>query len=530
MTTPAGGGGSGWQRRVGLVCAVVGLLLLLGTLALVFVDGGLDQQTALLLFAGVALVAAFPILDPGAVSELVAGQRSRRASLSAFVGAAGAGILIALDVVAAGSTAAADLTNSGLYTLSPRSVQAIRHLESDLVVTGFFRPEEQTARRSVRALLDLYREQSPRVKVRFVDPDQDQVLALRLGARVAGSIVLQYRARPPVVLDQARQTESDVTGAIARLESARTPVVCWAGGDGERDLRDSDEVTGYSAVADLLRRSSYRLRDVLPTQQGVPAACEVLVVLQLGRGLDGAEVAAIQGYLARGGRLLLAVDPWLDPRIVASANAVLQPYGAAFDGGLVIEPDPAHAATNDSTVPVVNSFGASSITKDLDRRYVFFPASTPIVGAGAAAAVSTDLAVTTDRAYVIRQERTDLSRRATDRPGPFVLMRSIEQARAGPGTRGPGATTRIVLAGTSALAENRTLAPSTSSSNSDLLLASLDWLSQQDSLISIAPRPPRAVPLSLTERDARLNVVLALPLPVLLVLAAGMIVRARRRL
>jgi ABC-type uncharacterized transport system involved in gliding motility auxiliary subunit len=511
-----------WDRRLALACAAAGLPLLLTTLAFVLVDGGLGQRTAFLLFAGVALVIAACVIDPRSIVAMARDRRSRPGSVSVLASAALVGVVIAVNVVASRGLQAADLTRSGQYTLASRSVQVTRQLDADLVVTGFYRPDQLAMRRDLQTLLDLYRQQSPRLKVRFVDPEQDPGLALSLGATSAGSVVLQYRTRPPVVLAPGQQSESDVTAGIVRLESARTPVVCWAAGDGERALKDADEVTGYSAVADLLRASSYQTQEVLIAQQSVPSTCDVLVVLQLGRPLNDAGVQAVRAYLTGGGKLLLAVDPWLDPHIVASVNGLLQPYGAAFDDSLVVEPDPAHAATNDSTVPVVYGFGASPITTGLDGRYVFFPAATAITGTPAAGTTSVALASTTDRSYAIPQERTDLSRRAGDRPGPFVLLRSIEQRRA-------VRTTRIVLAGTSALAENRTMPPAASSANPDLLLASLDWLSQQDSLISIPPKPPRALPLSLSAGTAGGNALIALPLPVLAVLAAGFLLVARRR-
>jgi hypothetical protein len=320
------------------------------------------------------------------------------------------------------------------------------------------------------------------------------------------------------VLDAGLQSESDVTAAIERLASGRTPVVCWATGDGERDLQDADAQAGYSAAADLLRASSYQARGVSLDQQAVPATCDVLAVLRLSGPLSGAAVQRVQAYLAAGGTLLLAVDPWLDATVLASVNGLLQPYGAAFDGGLVIEPDQAHAAANDSTVPVVSGFGASPITSDLVGRYAFFPAATPIVGTPEAGATSAALASTTGDAFAIPRQRTDLSRRAGDEPGPFVLMRSIEQRR-----------TRIVLAGTSALAENRTMPPAASGANPALILASLDWLTRQDPLLAVPPKPPAAVALPLTGGTLDWNVLVVLPLPLLAVLAAGLFVLVRRR-
>ncbi|HXM57351.1 MAG TPA: GldG family protein [Candidatus Dormibacteraeota bacterium] len=511
-----------WDRRLALAVAAVGILLLLATLAFVLVDGAVTQRTALLLFGGLALIAVYVVVDPAIITALVRHPRSRPGSLGVLATAAVIGALVAGNVIASRSTQAADLTGSGLYTLSPRSVTVARQLDADLTVTGFFRPDQQQARHDVETLLDLYRQRSPRVRVRFVDPDQNAGLALSLGVKAAGSVVLQFRSKPPAVLGAGQQSESDLTAAILRLESTRSPTVCWATGDGERDLRDANEVSGYSAVADLLRTSSYRTQDVLLAQQAVPAACDVLAVLQLSRPLSDAGVAAIRDYLARGGKLLLALDPWLDQRVVASANAVLQPYGAAFEGSLVVEPDPAHAATDDATIPVVYTYGASPITIDLDGRYVFLPQATPITGAAVPGVTAVDLAATTDRAYAIPQQRTDLARRSTDRPGPFVLLRSIEQRRA-------QGDTRIVASGTSAMAENRTMPPSASGSNPDLLLASLDWLTEQNSLIAIGPKPASAQPLALGSRGLAWNVVLTAVLLPLLVAAAGAVVALRRR-
>ena len=512
-----------WGRRIGRASGVAGVVLLLLTLSFVLADGQLSQRAGFLLFAAVALVIVQVVIEPRLLGHLVPGRQSRSGSLPVLAGAVVIGVLLGANVLASRSGSAADLTRSGLYTLSPQSVLITRELSADLLVTAFFRPDEQEAERQAETLLDLYRQQSPRVKVRFLDPDQDEGLALSLGVKVAGSIVLQYRERPPVVLDQAAQTEASLTTAIQRLETARSPVVCWAGGDGERDLHDVNEVDGYSAASDLLRSGGYQVQDLLLVQQGVPAACDVLVVLQLGRPLGDASVRAVQDYLARGGRLLMGVDPWLDPRIVASANAVLKPYGVGFDGGLVIEGDPARAATGDSTVPVVFDLARSPVTRALQNRYVFFPHSTPIVGRAAGGATSIDLASTTDRSFDVSQLRTGLDRRPGDRPGPYVLMQSLEQQLRG------SRNMRAILVGTSALAENRTLPPSASGSNPDLFLAALSWLSQRGSTVTIPPRPPAAEPLAVSDLDLRINEVLTLGLLPLAILAAGVAAWRRRR-
>ena len=515
-----------WDRRIALLCAVAGLLLLLTTLSFVFVDGGLTQRTTFLLFAGVALLIAYGVIEPGAVLDLVRTKRARFGSLTVLVGAVVIGILVAVNVIASRDAQAADFTRSGLHTLSPKSARVTNQLDSDLVVSAFFRPDELGSKRDAQALLDLYRQESARVKVRFLDPDQNATDALSLGVTVAGSVVLQYKSRPPVVLNLASQTEADVTGAILRLESSRAPIVCWASGDGERDLKDTNQVSGYSSVAELLKTSNYKVEDLLLVQQGVPSSCDVLALVQLGRSLSDNSVKAIKQYLSQGGKLMLGVDPWLDPKVLASVNALLKPYGVGFDGGLIVEPDPAHSAKDDATVPVVYAYGQSPITRNLTGKYVFLPLATPIVGTATGDTTAVDLASSTDRSYAVAQQRTNLDKRAIDRAGPFVLMQALEQKHPA------GKTTRILLSGSSGLAENRTMPPFADGSNPDLLLGSLDWLSEQDSLISIGPKPAAAGPLTLSDRDARVNEVVALGVVPLLVIAigAGVFVRRRRHL
>jgi ABC-type uncharacterized transport system len=261
---------AGWDRRIAQLFAAGGVLLLLTTLSFVLVDGGLTQRTTFLLFAGLALVIAYGVVAPTALLELVQIRRTRFGQFSLLISAVVIGILVASNVIASRSTQAADFTRSGLYTLSPRSAAVTRQLDTDLVVTGFFRPDEQASRRDAQTLLNLYQQQNHHVRVRFVDPDQNPAEALSLGATIAASIVLQYKGRPPIVLNLGSQTEADVTGAILRLVSTRTTTVCWASGDGERDLKDTNQVSGYSSVADLMRTSNYKVQDLLLVQQGVP--------------------------------------------------------------------------------------------------------------------------------------------------------------------------------------------------------------------------------------------------------------------
>jgi ABC-type uncharacterized transport system involved in gliding motility auxiliary subunit len=506
-----------------VTCLAVGVLLLFAAAGVALSQGGLVRSAYLSLVAGVALIVASVIIDPRSALDLARDRRARFGVMSVLVTVLVIGILGLVNVAASRSTMEADLTHAGLYTLSPQSVKITRALDSNLYVIGFYRPDQKQDRRSAEAILQLYQAQSPHVKVTFVDADQNAAEAQQLGVTIPGSLVFEYRDRPPVVLNLASQTESDVTGAILRLESARTPNVCWAAGDGERSYQDPSDQSGYSQARAVLQQSNYASRQLLLSQQvQIPSSCDVLAIIGPTTAISPTGQKAITTYLDAGGKLLVAFGPWQDPSLASSLNAVLQPYNVGFSGGLVVDPDPNHQAQGDATTPEVYEWGTSPITKDLSGKAVLFPHPTAITGSPSGSAA--DIATTTNSAYQISQPRDlgkFLDQRAGDQQGPFPLMRTVEVDLSS------GKTTRIALVGSPDFGED--LALSSGASNQDLLLGTFDWLSQQEKLIAISAKPgPQA--LSVTERDLYLNgfVTLLLVPGAIGAIGVGVFVRRRR--
>ena len=202
-------------------------------------------------------------------------------------------------------------------------------------------------------------------------------------------------------------------------------------------------------------------------------------------------------------------------------NDVLAPYRLAFSGALVVETDVSRAF--DLITPATFAYGQSPITRDIQGIASLFPQTTAITGTGTVDVVPVVIGGTTNLSYSITTPRQDLTRQAADTAGPFTIMETLEVPA---GQK----TARLVMVGTTAFAENKVLPPSSNTANLELALGTFQWLAREDALISLPPKPPRALPLTLTQQDQSTVIFITIFLMPVLIVFCGVLVWWRRRL
>lgn len=422
-----------------------------------------------------------------------------------------------------------DFTQERLFTLSPQTRKVLRSLPVRVRMIAFF---PSTRRAQAAELLRRYADESPRLEYQMIDPDEDPQAARKYGVTQYGSVVVEAeggpsgRARKPVIVEAGGAgsrnlilSEEKLTNALIKVTRSGERTVYFLEGHGEGDI-GSSELNGYSQAAHALEDQGYTVKPlILARTREVPADCAALIVAGPSRELLPPETEAVQRYLQRAGRVLVMVDPppaaslahllgrWSIralPQQVLDPSAAGRIYGVRPEMPLVTEYDARQAVTRDFRLPTI------------------FPLVRPVVPMDQPGdAVVLPLAQTSASSVAIPRGGAPAAQGAmrTHR-GPFVIaVTSTRQTR-------DGREARVVAIGSSNFVSNAFF---DKAGNGDFFLNCVNWLAEQQDLISIRPRTLQDHRVSLTDEQARwLRLWFVFVMPALAV-AVGAYVLWRRR-
>ncbi len=446
----------------------------------------------------------------GAYSEVRAGVTSRQTRYGTNTGlmlAAFIGIMAMLNVVAAQNRIRWDMTAGGQYTLARQTITVLNELKEPIKVIGFFtaNPALLGSRDQAQNLLTEYRVQSNLITYEFVDLEEKPGVARQYGVTQAGTVVFAQGDRRKLVLSVSEQ---DFTGAILNVTGTAQPVIYFIVGHGEHDLL-SEENSGYSFVRDGLIADNYLVFPInLSSMTSIPEDAALLVIAGPKRAFLPPEIAMINEHLDDNGKLLFLANPGLPEEFAP----MLARWGIAIQEGSLI--DGASFVQPDMTTPAIqgNQYIPSVITREIAAS--FFPGAT-----GMTVDIPEDdndhvfvtaLAISTFQSYLEKTPDTLEFNADVDEFGPFPLALSVEASKpigqrpdsptiTAEGTPDLGETyTRLLVFADSDFASNEFFY---SLGNSDLFLNSVNWLTEQEQLISIRPKPAAFRRLVVTQRD-----------------------------
>src|SRR5579859_3606568 len=143
-----------------------------------------------------------------------------------------------------------DATANKRYSLSEQTAKIVKGLKQNATITYF---NQSTRFRDGRDLLDQYANLSPKLQVKYIDPDKEPEVAREAGIRNLGTAVVQIGAKHE---EAKSMTEEGITGAFIRDLKSTTRTVCFTSGSGEHQL-DSSDREGMSKFKELLGKDNY---------------------------------------------------------------------------------------------------------------------------------------------------------------------------------------------------------------------------------------------------------------------------------
>jgi ABC-type uncharacterized transport system involved in gliding motility auxiliary subunit len=366
-----------------------------------------------------------------------------------------------------------DWTASGAHTLAEASIEVLDGLDGPIEITAFARQGSPQSER-IEALLDRYRRAYPHLAVERVNPDLAPARVRELGITAEGQLTVTYRDRREIVREP---TEQAVTNALVALTRGKERRVLFLAGHGERQPHGKAN-HDLGRFSDQLARSGVQLGAINPAASGaLPEEMALLVIAGRQVGLLPGEQEQLEAYVADGGNLLWLLEPELEPLAPLLERVGVHP----LPGVAVVATGQAYGI-GDPSFAVVADYPDHPVTREFDD-VTLLPQARALVTVAGSGWEATPLLRTSPRSWVESGPVDDTVRHDTgEQRGPLTLAVALERPRP------DGGTQRVVVVGDGDFLANAYLG---NGGNLDLGLRVVNWLVEDDVLISI---PPRSVP------------------------------------
>jgi ABC-type uncharacterized transport system involved in gliding motility auxiliary subunit len=270
----------------------------------------------------------------------------------------------------------------------------------------------------------------------------------------------------------------------------------------------------------------------------VPDDAAVVVVAGPTTDFLPAEIDALNKYLAKGGKLLLEIDPpaKADRPDLTNLIALAHSWGVDVGSNIILDASGVGQLIGASeAVPVATRYPAHAITQRF-RVMTAFPLARAltVVSGGVGGHTAQAFAETSEQSVAKADVKGLLGGKGSlkveqgDKVGPLTIGAAVSASPASaPGdANAPKNETRVVVYGDSDFAANYALRIQ---GNRDLFMNTMGWLSQQENLISIRPKEPGDRRLTMTPAQASQVTLLSLLIIPGLVFGAGVYTWWRRR-
>jgi ABC-type uncharacterized transport system involved in gliding motility auxiliary subunit len=527
------------QKIFGII-GWIGTVLVFGAVAVRMFYPDWNQYATYAAWAGLVAVLIYMAGQWRDVAEFYKGRGAKYGTMSIVSIVVFLGILVAVNYLGTRQNKRWDLTANQVFSLSDQTIRILKELKEPVHVTVF---EQKDRQEPLKDRLTEFQYQTTKLTTEYVDPDRDPARASASKIEAVPTLIVEYQGRSERI---SSANEQELTNALIKVVTGTTRKVYFTQGHGEKDIASSER-TGMSTASESMKQDNFAVDSlVLIQQKTIPDDATVLVIAGPTTDFFPPEIEALNTYVAKGGKVMVLLDPQLKGSAQPLLTQFLADWGIRAGSDVILDPTSGQVIGTDASVAVAAAYPTHPITQGF-RVVTAYPlarsmapieggsnshTAQPVVNTGQQSWAEADIA-----GLAAAKAQVEFNADKGDKQGPITVASAVSA----PATVTPPASgnatpaspdadrkpeTRILAVGDSDFAANTAIGLP---GNRDFFVNSLNWLSQQENLIAVRPRQPEDRRLTMTAEAQNRIMILTLFIIPGLVFATGIYTWWKRR-
>ena len=412
-----------------------------------------------------------------------------------------------------------DMSANQRNSLSQETSRLLENVDYPLQVTLFITPRNKRTH-TLETLFERYRQLQPNIHFQSLNPDLHPDLLRAHDIRFDGEVLLEYQGRSEKI---TQVSEANVSNALQRLLRQGERWLVFMQGHGERNPY-SEANHDYTLLATQLAGKGYSVETLnLTRSSAIADNTDVLVLASPKVALLPGEIEILRDYIDDGGNFLWFADP---EQVADGLESIGDSLALGFVPGIVVDPNGQLLGLDQVDFVVIGEYPRHAVTRNLNSLSLF-PQSQGLEFYGDDRWQRQNFLHSDARSWSETGElRGEIFKGDDDdeTSGPLTLGMSLTRQHERDGQQ---FEQRVIVVGDADFLSNRYLG---NGSNLEIGVNLFNWLSHDDRLISISPRPAPDTRLELsTQQQLAIAIIFLLMLPLILLISGLRIWLKRRR-
>lgn len=395
-----------------------------------------------------------------------------------------------------------DWTAGKRHSLSQETLNLLKQLSSPVKLRSY-QTDDPALNQAIKEILQRYKNNKADFEFQLINPDIFIEQAKTDGIQRYGQTVIEYQGQLELI---DSLSEENLSNALLRLQRKHKPNLLFVANHNERKISDSS-AAGYSSLAAQLSNKGFNSQPINLLKQALPTdinntETNVLILGSIKTPLLLSEQEKILAFISAGGSLLWLQDPQQDVSLKKLQDALQ----INFVEGTLIDDNPEISRmlklSHPAMIPVLE-YKMHPITEKM-QYFTLFTVATALQAStnqssenntdNSQAWIHSDLLISSENSWA---ETSDLSsivefNPAEDIRGPLTL--GIAQQRQIK-INDRLVAQRVVVIGDTDFLSNSHLGHG---ANLDFIIKTMNWLAEDDQLITISPKTAADLTLKLS--------------------------------